>query len=166
MPFCTRCGTNVDDRAFFCPHCGSPQNAQAQGPAFGGGAAYASSQPGPDFLSGIGNRTASVLCYVPVFGVIPAIVFLASQRFRTDMRVRFDGFQSLYLFVGWLIVTSAAPTIFFSGGGFGLERLLLGLLKLAVFLCWVYLLINAAQQRQIRLPIVGDLAARSTTEQL
>ena len=40
-----------------------------------------------------------MLCYIPLFGVIPAIVFLASQKFRGNVKVRFDAFQSLYLFV-------------------------------------------------------------------
>ncbi len=159
MPFCTNCGTSVGEQVSFCPNCGTPQKPGAR--------AYAPPLPSADFLGNMGPRTASILCYIPVFGVIPAIVFLASQHFRTNIRVRFDGFQSLYLFVAWLILSSAAPTILLSGGGgFGLERAMLALLKLGILICWVYLLINAAQERQIRLPIIGDLAARSTTEQL
>lgn len=152
MPFCTNCGTNVDSAASFCYRCGA-------------------AQPRPtaefsDFLEGISNRTASILCYVPVFGVIPAIVFLAAQRFRTNFRVRFDAFQSLYLFVAWLIISSAIPTLLFIGHGWGIEGVFLALLKAAVFVCWIYLLVKAAQEQQVRLPIIGDLAARSTTEQL
>jgi uncharacterized membrane protein len=122
--------------------------------------------PRTDFLDGITDRTATILCYIPVFGVIPAIIFLASKRFRNNMRVRFDGFQSLYLFVAWLIISSAAPILLFGVTGFGVERSLIGLVKFAVFICWIYLLVKAAHQEQVRLPIIGDLAARSTTEQL
>ncbi len=152
MPFCTNCGTSVDSAASFCYHCGAPQphpTAQFS-----------------DFLEGISNRTASILCYVPVFGVIPAIVFLAAHRFRSNVRVRFDAFQSLYLFVAWLIISSAIPTLLFTGHGWGVEGAFLALLKIAVFICWIYLLIKAAQEQQVRVPIIGDLAARSTTEQL
>ncbi|MBV8828824.1 MAG: hypothetical protein JO217_03635 [Acidobacteriaceae bacterium] len=157
MPFCTNCGGNVGGNARFCPNCGTPQpNAQMPGePQF------------TDFLSGMSDRTASILCYIPVFGVIPAIVFLAARKYRLNSRVRFDAFQALYLFVAWLIVSSAIPTLLFTGvPGAGLESAVLGLLKLAIFICWIYLLIKAAQERQVRLPIIGDLAARSTTEQL
>jgi uncharacterized membrane protein len=95
------------------------------------------------------------------------VVFLASQKYRTNPRVRFDAFQSLYLFVAWLIVSSAAPTLLFSGvPGSGIEHAFLELIKLALFICWIYLLVKAAQEEQVRLPIIGDLAARSTTEQL
>ena len=153
MPFCTNCGTRVDAGASFCHNCGAGQPR--------------SSAPYTDFLEGMSNRTASVLCYIPVFGVIPAIVFLASQKFRTNVRVRFDAFQALYLFVTWLIISSAAPTLLFAGvPGWGAEHAILALLKAAVFICWIYLLVKAAQEQQVRLPILGDLAARSTTEQL
>ena len=153
MPFCTSCGKGVSEGAAYCPYCGTPQP--------GRGASFRSHTPSADFLDGITDRTATILCYIPVFGVIPAIIFLASMRFRNNMRVRFDGFQSLYLFVAWLIVSSAVPVLPLGEiPGFGT------VLKFAVFACWIYLLVKAAHQEQVRLPIIGDLAARSTTEQL
>lgn len=154
MPFCTNCGTNVGSNASFCQSCGAAQPRPA-------------AVEFTDILAGISNRTASTLCYVPVFGVIPAIIFLASQRYRSNPWVRFDAFQGLYLFVAWLLLSSAAPTLLFASfPGSGAEHGLLGLIKFALVLCWIYLLIKAAQNVQIRLPILGDLAARSATEQL
>lgn len=153
LPFCTNCGTGVDPYASFCHNCGAPQPHPA--PHF------------RDFLDGLSDRTASILCYIPVFGVIPAIVFLAAQKYRANQRVRFDAFQALYLFVAWLIVSSAAPALFFTGvPGWGLEHALSETLKIALFVCWIYLLVKAANREHVKLPIIGDLAARSTTEQL
>jgi uncharacterized membrane protein len=117
-------------------------------------------------LDGISDRTACILCYIPVFGVIPAIVFLASQKFRTNTRVRFNAFQAVYLFVAWLVVSSAIPVLLFAVPGWGVEHVFIAALKLVLFVCWIYLLVKAAQEQQVRLPILGDLAARSTTEQL
>jgi uncharacterized membrane protein len=151
LPFCTNCGTNVGSAAF-CHNCGAPQPHQAQ--------------PFSDILEGLSDRTASILCYIPVFGVIPAIIFLAAHKYRKNVRVRFNAFQALYLFVAWLIVSSAAPTLLFTGfPGFGVEHLIVGALKIGIFICWIYLLIKAAKEEEVRLPIIGDLAARSTTEQ-
>jgi uncharacterized membrane protein len=153
LPFCTNCGTGVDPYASFCHNCGA-------------------AQPRPtaqftDFLEGMSDRTASILFYIPGFGVIPAIVFLASQKYRTNQRVRFNAFQALYLFVAWLIVSSAVPALFITGfPGWGVEHIIVGFVKLALFICWIYLLIKAANQEQVKLPVIGDLAARSTTEQL
>ncbi len=152
MAFCTNCGTNVGEGAAFCYNCGAPQPRYAQ--------QYT------DFLDGLSDRTASILCYIPVFGIIPAIIFLASHKYRRNARVRFNAFQSLYLFVAWLIISAAAPTLLFTGfPGFGVEHLIVGMLKVAVFICWIYLLVKAAQEQDVRVPIIGDLAARSTSEQ-
>jgi uncharacterized membrane protein len=117
-------------------------------------------------IDGISPRTASIICYIPVFGVIPAIIVLASQRFRSNATVRFNAFQSVYLFVAWLIVSTAIPIVRFGLMGDGLERGMLELVKLAFFICWIILLVKAAQEQQLHLPIIGDLAARSTNEQL
>src|SRR3954471_11418221 len=165
MPYCTSCGNAVAPNHSFCPNCGMRQPGAGQSGFEMGGPGFRQSFP-DGFLGSISDRTASVLCYIPVFGIIAAIVFLASQRFRYNARVRFDGFQSVYLFVAWLIVSSALPTLLYTGGFPPFEHSILGLLKLAVFRCWVYVLIKAAQNQQVHLPIVGDLAARSTTEQL
>jgi uncharacterized membrane protein len=153
LPFCTQCGTSVHPAAAFCHNCGAPQ--PRHGDQFN------------NLLEGLSDRNASILCYIPVFGVIPAILFLASHKYRRNPRVRFNAFQSLYLFVAWLIVSIAAPTLLLNGfPGLGLEHLLLGLVKLGLLICWIYLLVKAAQEHEVRLPILGDLAARSTTEQL
>ncbi len=167
MPYCTSCGSAVAPNSSFCPNCGTRQpGASHSGFATGGPAAGFGPSSYAGFLGNISDRTASVLCYIPVFGIVAAIVFLASQRFRYNARVRFDGFQSVYLFVAWLIVSSALPTLLYAGGFPPFEHSIINLLKLAVFGCWIYVLIKAAQNQQVHLPIVGDLAARSTTEQL
>jgi uncharacterized membrane protein len=162
LPFCTNCGSSVDASGAFCAHCGAAQpRPQPKQPA----------PPPPasqytDFLDGISDRTASILCYIPVFGTIPAIVFLASQKFRGNARVRFNAFQSVYLFVAWLIVSSAMPILILGVPNWGVEHVFVAALKVVLFICWIYLLIKAAHEEQVRLPILGDLAARSATEQL
>jgi uncharacterized membrane protein len=167
VPFCTNCGTSVSGDANYCYRCGAAQPRTDQTFGRSSSASTASFSQGTDFLDSISNRTAAILCYIPVFGVIPAIIFLASRKFRYNPRVRFDGFQSLYLFVAWLIISSAAPILFFHGAsGFGVEGPLFGLIKLSILICWIYLLVKAAKEEQVRLPVIGDLAARSATEQL
>jgi uncharacterized membrane protein len=142
----------VSPNAAFCTNCGTAQPR--------------TSTQFTDFFDSISNRTASILCYIPVFGVIPAIIFLASHKFRRNIWVRFDAFQALYLFVVWLILSSALPTLIAGLPGWGLEHVVFVLIKLAVTFCWIFLLVRAAQNRQVRVPIVGDLAARSAVEQL
>ena len=159
MPFCTQCGNAVEPQALFCRNCGAPQKPNATG--------RVQTPPQTDFLHGISDRTACILCYIPVFGIIPSIICLAAHRFRTNYRVRFNAFQGLYLFVAWLIVTSAIPSLLWNAlPGQGVEHALLDLVRLALIFCWIFMMAKSAQEQQVSLPVVGDLAARSAQEQL
>jgi len=154
MPFCTQCGTQVDANASFCHECGAAQSPFAR-------------RADCSFPAAIPGRTASILCYIPVFGVLPAILFLASHKYRSNARVRFDAFQSVYLFLAWLVLHSIGPTLFFAGfPDQGLSHASIGILKFCIVGCWIFLLVKAAHVQQVRLPVIGDLAARSAHEQL
>jgi len=159
MPFCTQCGNRVEDTAAYCAQCGKAQPRAGMG----GGAGPIEQPAAHDFLDGISERGASILCYVPVFGIIPSIIFLASQKFRHNQRVRFDGFQSVYLFVAYLIISSASPFMLF---GMPFHRSLGSGIETLITICWIFLLVKAANNEQVHLPILGDLAARSASEQL
>ena len=153
MPFCTNCGTEVSTSAAFCGNCGARQTPQAS-----------TADP---LTAGLSDRVASMLCYIPVFGVLPAIFFLSVQRYRGNQRVRFDAFQSVYLFVAFLVASSVLPPIFWiSFPGVHIAHALVGMVKAGIFLLSLYLLISALQEKQIALPIVGDLARKSAAEQL
>jgi uncharacterized membrane protein len=156
MPFCTTCGTEVDAAAAYCRNCGSPQQQSR---------AWAPPPPprrhSTDPLSQISDRTACLLCYIPVVGILPAIICLAAQKYRTNYRVRFHSFQGLYIFVAWLIASSIS-----SGPPFTGFDHLGHVARLLVFICWIYMLVRVSQDLDASLPIIGDLAARSTHEQL
>jgi uncharacterized membrane protein len=155
MPYCTNCGTQIDAQWTFCHNCGMQQRPPA---GSGTGPPPANKDP----LQGISDRKASTLCYIPIFGIIPAIIFLAASRFRSHATVRFDAFQSLYLFVAWLIVSSALRL---PGMIFG-EHETIQLAKLGMICLYIFLLIRANRGESTRIPILGDLAARSAAEQL
>lgn len=148
MPFCCQCGKAVSPHDVYCASCGARQAS-----------AGAASK---DYLGSVTPRTASVLCYIPIVGWIPSIVVLASSRFRDDRNVRFHAFQGLYLFVAWLIVDWVlSPMLHFS-----LMRYQpVGPIKLALIGVWIYMMITTSQDRQVRLPILGELADRSVSEQ-
>lgn len=159
MPFCTRCGRQVDEQAMFCPACGAPQREGAAPPS---GSGARRQDRADDFLSRMPPRRAALLCYVPLVGWIMSIVVLAAERFRDERTVRFHAFQGLYLFVVWLFadwvfgpVTGYSPAMKFAGGT----------LKLAVLGLWVYMMLRVHAGEDIRLPVLGDLAERSVSEQ-
>src|SRR5205085_2065155 len=138
----------------FCGKCGARQ-AGAHPPP--------SSIPS-DLTANMSGRTASLLCYIPVVGWVAAIVVLASNRFRTERTVRFHAFQGLYLFVAWLMVDwVVSPVVgFMPGSG---DHVLVKLLQLVIFGAWILMLVKVSQHQDYRLPLVGELADRSVSEQ-
>ncbi len=152
MPYCCQCGKPAQPADVFCAACGARQ---------------ASSPPSPtDYLGSINPRTASILCYIPIIGWICSIVVLASSRFRDNREIRFHAFQGLYLFVAWLIVDWVlGPISHFSCFRFHVMPPVAGLLKLAMFGAWIYMMVTVSQGRMVKLPIIGELADRSLSEQ-
>jgi uncharacterized membrane protein len=163
MPYCVQCGNQVGAADQFCAKCGSRQ-AQATGARPSG----MGSAPHPDLTGGISGRNAALLCYIPMVGWIAAIVVLASERFRRDTQVRFHAFQGLYLFVAWLLVEwVVSPALYVSdwGLGFGLHHLFTRVLQLLIFAAWIVMLIKVSHEETYKLPIIGELAERSVSEQ-
>jgi uncharacterized membrane protein len=96
---------------------------------------------------------------------VVAIVVLASQRFRNDHRVRFNAFQGLYLFVAWLIVDWVLSPLMRTPGDLGISRIFPGLLQVAVLCAWIFMIIKTAHDEVYKLPILGELAEKSVSEQ-
>ena len=152
MPYCCQCGKVVGTKDVFCALCGARQPNPA---------------PATDYLHGISSRTASLLCYIPIVGWVVAIVVLASARFRHDTRARFNAFQGLYLFVAWLIVDWVLSPMFHfaSFGGPPIHRIFPGLMQVAILCAWIFMIIKTAHDEVYKLPILGDLAEKSVSEQ-
>ena len=147
----------------FCARCGGRQ-AQSAGSPPGLRSVHAH----PDFAAGISDRNAALLCYIPRVGWVAAIVVLASDRFRRDTQVRFHAFQGLYLFVAWLLVEWViSPALYITdfGPGFGLHHLFTHGLQLLIFAAWIFMIIKVSHDENYKLPIVGELAERSVSEQ-
>jgi uncharacterized membrane protein len=160
MPFCVQCGNQVGNTDQYCGKCGSKQSPGAPGATAG---------PVPELMTGISNRNAALLCYIPMVGWIAAIVVLASERFRRETQVRFHAFQGLYLFVAWLMVEWViSPALYFAedyGSGLAMHRLISRCLQLLIFAGWVFMLIKVSHDENYKLPILGELAERSAYEQ-
>jgi uncharacterized membrane protein len=153
MAFCVQCGNKVGDADPFCAKCGARQKVSA---------------PAHSAFSGTSPRTASLLCYIPWVGWIAAIVVLASEKFRRNAQVRFHAFQGLYIFVAWLLVEMVVkPALYVTDWGFGMpfHRVGSSLLQLAIFAAWIFMMIKVSHDENYKLPIIGDLAERSVSEQ-
>lgn len=151
MAFCSQCGAQVGEQDGYCGGCGAKQPVPER--------------PASGMFSNLSARNASLLCYIPLVGWIPAIVVLASSRFRHEQAVRFHAFQGLYLFVAWLIVDWAVAPFFGVLPSAGLRVSVTGVLKAAIFFTWIFMIIKTSHNETYRLPILGELAERSIAEQ-
>ena len=172
MPYCCQCGAPAGATDKFCAVCGARQptspwtSASPAGPENG-----PPKTPPADFLGGVSDKNASLLCYIPWLGWIAAIIVLASARYKRDTaaarEVRFNAFQGLYLFVAWLIVDwVVSPAIRFGAIGMGgAFRPMEGLLRVLILAAWIVMLVKVSHSEHYRLPIVGEMAERSVEEQ-
>lgn len=167
MPFCTQCGSQVGPGDLFCGGCGARQATQP--PGAGGAnpwqAAPAGSGTRPkkdDPLSFFTNRNAPVFCYLPWVGWIASIIVLAADKFREQRDVRFHAFQGLYLFVIWLFVDWVFGPL---TGYASSTRMIARLMKFGLVATSLFMVVKTSQGETVRLPLLGELAERSVSEQ-
>ena len=161
MPYCVQCGQTVGSSDKFCAKCGAQQSGASSESASAANRVH-------DFWSNISHRHAALLCYIPWVGWIAAIAVLANDRFRTESRLRFHAFQGLYLFAAWLMVEwVVAPMLAVpsSTAGFAFYRGISQLLHLVILGAWIFMLIKVSHDQDYRLPVLGELADRSVSEQ-
>src|SRR5579863_5544710 len=161
MPFCTQCGQQAGGGDAFCANCGARQSAApgfSERPA-GGSASQALNDP----LAGLSPRTAAILCYVPAIGWIAAVIVLAARKFKDNHLIRFHAFQGLYLFAAWLVVDWVVGPIVRAAPGhhFPLDTILHGV----ILFVSIFMMVKASHDEAYVLPIIGELAQRSATEQ-
>ena len=91
-------------------------------------------------------------------GWIGAIIVLAAMRFRTMQTVRFHAFQGLYLFVAFLLNDQVVKNS-------GLGHLHLhDVINLVLVAMSVFMMVKAAHDEAYSLPLFGELAQRSVSE--
>jgi uncharacterized membrane protein len=108
--------------------------------------------------SGLYDDGAAGIAYITM---IPAIVFLIVEPFKRSSYVRFHAWQSIFFFVAWAVIdilVGLVQHIVPSAVFFTLT--VLQLVGLAIFIVWLIVFIGAFGGRRIKLPIIGDLAAR------
>jgi len=141
VAFCPSCGAPVEGR--YCAKCGTAVDAAAS-PAV--------NLP-PISAPGLPENTAAALCYL--LGLVTGIIFLVLEPYNKNKLIRFHAFQSIFLHVAVIIVWVALRTIL----PWGVWRLI-GLIDLAFFILWVYLMLQTFQGKKVVLPVIGDLAAK------
>jgi uncharacterized membrane protein len=157
MAFCANCGGQVEGR--FCAKCGAPAGAAAPPPAAGAAPVGYMPPPAAASSAGMADNVASTLCYA--LGFITGIIFLILEPYNRNKVVRFHAFQSIFFSVAIIIIRIALSIVFaalWSVSGFFLSFAISGLISLACFILWLYILLSTYQGKTVVLPIVGPLA--------
>jgi uncharacterized membrane protein len=130
---CPHCGTVFAGDAAFCPHCKWRLTPLS-----------------------LGQRAAAAVAYLPV---IPAVVILFLPAFRVNRFVRFHAWQSITLWVVFLVLSGAA--LLLSNVAAAMVFLIFGILaSLAMLFLWIVLSVKAWQGERFEVPLFGKLAAR------
>jgi uncharacterized membrane protein len=96
-----------------------------------------------------------MLCYI--IPVVCSIIFLVVEPYKSDRKVRFDAFQSIFLCIAFIALRIAIGIVV--GMSYHLYFLysVLGLAELVVF---VLLAIKAYQGEKFVVPVIGPIAEK------
>ena len=156
MAFCGNCGASVADGTTFCSACGKPTAASA---AATSGAPAAAAAP----VASSGGLTANVAGALAYFvGWITAIIFLVLEPYNKDKFVRFHAFQSLFFSIALIPIYIVFAIVLIIVGHISsiLSGLLYAVFALGLFALWLFLMFQAYSNKQFKLPVIGDFAAK------
>lgn len=117
----------------------------------------------PAANTGLTRNMAGALAYS--LGIITGILFMVLEPYKRDRFVRFHAMQSILYFVfavafsiAWSIVVGIL--IHISGWFFVVAFPIRLIISLAMFGLWLYLMFQAYNDREFRIPILGAIASK------
>jgi uncharacterized membrane protein len=151
MAFCATCGSPVEGQ--FCAKCGGRVGAAP--PPVGTPPPVGYGAPPAQASGAMADNVASGLCYL--VGLITGIIFLVLAPYNKNPVVRFHAFQSIFLNVGWIIISYGLSIVL------GMLHLwsmffLSSLVGLAFMVLWIILLVQTFQGKTVVLPVIGPIA--------
>ena len=99
--------------------------------------------------SGLTDNSAAGLAYVTI---IPAIIFLVAAPYNQKSFIRFNAWQSIFLFVAAVAIQIALGIIPIFGWILSLP------FSLLVLVVWVICLVKAFNGQRFKLPLIGNFA--------
>jgi uncharacterized membrane protein len=106
----------------------------------------------------LSDTTAGGISY---FTIIPAAVFLLSEPYKGSWFVRFNAWQSIFLFAVWLVVDFFVSILQILAPGAVFLTLSPVQLAVLVFLAfWLVALVSAFNGKRYKLPMIGKWAEK------
>jgi uncharacterized membrane protein len=141
--FCAQCGAEMVDNAAFCPKCG-----KGTGIASSFTKSLAVSPAMARSYAGTENSLPGLFAYL----FIPAVFFLILARYKRNSFVRFHSFQSILLWVIFVVldlVLAAIPVV---------NLVLLPVVGVGELVIGVICMVKAFQGDFFRLPVIGNFS--------
>jgi uncharacterized membrane protein len=108
--------------------------------------------------SGLSDNAAGGLAY---FTIIPAIIFLIVDPYKKRSFVRFHAWQSIFFLVAWAVIDILVNMLQNLGqSSVFLTLTVIQLVRLALFVVWIVVVINAFNGKRFKLPVIGGLAEK------
>jgi len=108
--------------------------------------------------AGLSDNAAGGLAY---FTIIPAIIFLIVEPYKKRSFVRFHSWQSIFFLITWAVIDILVNMLQnFAPSSLFLTLTITQLVRLALFVVWIVLFINAFNGRRFKLPVIGGLAEK------
>jgi uncharacterized membrane protein len=109
----------------------------------------------PVSAAGLSSNIASMLCYI--IPVICPIVFLVLEPYKSDRKIRFDAFQSIFLWVAFIVMRIVIGIVVGISYSLWFLYSVLALVELAAS---VLLAIKAFQGEKFVVPVIGPIAEK------
>lgn len=151
MAFCATCGSAVEGR--FCAKCGSSVAAGA--PAAGAGPSGPVYSPPDAGASAMADNVAGALCYS--LGLITGILFLVLAPYNKNPNIKFHAFQSIFLCIVCVVLSWGLSILFLAMNLWSL-LFVVALIRLAMFVFWLFIILQTYQGKRIVLPVIGPFA--------
>jgi len=154
MATCAKCGASLIEGSAFCSVCGSPVTAAGN--------------QDQTTKAGLTSNVAATLSYV--LGLITGIIFLAVEPYKRDPFVRFHAFQSVFfsivVMIFWILWSNFVWLTFLSSGFLlAIFSAIGGLIGLAIFCYWLFLMYKAYNKERYRIPIIGEFAEKQASRE-
>lgn len=129
---------------------GQPPYGQPQSP-------YGNANGGAQTSLGMSQNVAAAVSYI--FGTVVGAVFFFIEK--QNRFVRFHAVQSFILCTSLIVINIIFNILSSAGGILALSfGCLSGIVGIAAFVAWLICIINAAQNKYFKLPVIGDYAEK------
>ncbi|MEP7362785.1 MAG: hypothetical protein ABI972_05980 [Acidobacteriota bacterium] len=142
MAFCASCGAEA--KGAYCEQCGAPLSS-------------------PDAIIRLsseeraGDLPENVVCALCYFlGFVTGVLFLVWPAYNKSPKVRFHAIQSVLFSAFYILIVFTVGVVL----PWGLSQILAPVIQLGSLAIWLHIMWQVYKEREVVLPVLGDLAKK------